>query len=125
MSVSFSTRRLIAARRGSPLVIGLGIGENFVASDVFALLPVTQRFVFLEDGDVADVRRDGVTIYDEHGKVVTRAESVSELSSDAAEKSGYRHYMLKEIFTQARAVEETLEGRIDQGRVLDDVLVSM
>ena len=111
--------RLVAARRGSPLVIGLGIGENFVASDIFALLPVTQRFIFLEDGDVADITRDSVTIYDETGARVTRAESVSELSADAAEKSGYRHFMLKEIFTQPRAVSETLEGRIEHGKVLD------
>lgn len=113
--------RLIAARRGSPLVIGLGIGENFIASDVFALRPVTQRFIFLEDGDVADITRDSVTIYDLHGKVVTRPESISELSPEAAEKSGYRHFMLKEIFTQPRAVAETLEGRIDQGQVLDSI----
>ena len=113
--------RLIAARRGSPLVIGLGIGENFIASDVFALLPVTQRFIFLEDGDVADITRDSVTIYDLHGKVVTRPESISELSPEAAEKSGYRHFMLKEIFTQPRAVAETLEGRIERGQVLDNI----
>lgn len=111
--------RLVVARRGSPLVIGLGIGENFVASDVFALLPVTQRFIFLEEGDVAEITRESVTIYDETGREVTRPESVSELSADAAEKSGYRHFMLKEIFTQPRAVSETLEGRIAQGRVLD------
>ena len=113
--------RLIAARRGSPLVIGLGIGENFIASDVFALLPVTQRFIFLEDGDVADITRENVTIYDENGSVVDRPESVSELSSEAAEKSGYRHFMLKEIFTQPRAISETLEGRIDKGEVLDSI----
>lgn len=111
--------RLVVARRGSPLVIGLGIGENFVASDVFALLPVTQRFVFLEEGDVADIRREQVTIYDESGKVVTRPETISELSADAAEKSGYRHFMLKEIFEQAKAVSDTLEGRIEHERVLD------
>ena len=110
---------LVVARRGSPLVIGLGIGENFVASDVFALLPVTQRFIFLEEGDVAEVTRDAVRIYDENGTVAVRKESISELSADAAEKSGYRHFMLKEIFTQARAVSETLEGRIDNGKVLD------
>ena len=113
------TDRLVVARRGSPLVIGLGIGENFVASDVFALLPVTQRFIFLEEGDIAEITREEVRIYDDQGRPVTRSESVSELSADAAEKSGYRHFMLKEIFTQARAVAETLEGRIDNGEVLD------
>lgn len=113
--------RLIATRRGSPLVIGLGIGENFIASDVFALLPVTQRFIILEEGDIADITRDNITIYDETGQVVTRPETVSELSPDAAEKSGYRHFMLKEIFTQPRAVSETLEGRIEAGTVPDTV----
>ena len=111
--------RLVVARRGSPLVIGLGIGENFVASDVFALLPVTQRFIFLEEGDIAEITREEIRIFDDQGRAVTRSESVSELSADAAEKSGYRHFMLKEIFTQARAVAETLEGRIDNGAVLD------
>ena len=113
--------RLVAARRGSPLVIGLGIGENFIASDVFALLPVTQRFIFLEDGDIAEVRRDSVTIYDAAGKVVTRPESVSKLSPDAVDKSGYRHFMLKEIFTQPQAIADTLEGRIKNGQVLDSI----
>ncbi len=112
--------RLVAARRGSPLVIGIGIGEHFIASDVFALLPVTQRFIFLHDGDVADIRRDTLTIYDADGQVVSRPEVVSQLTVDAVEKSGYRHYMLKEIFTQPRAIAETLEGRIRDGRVLDD-----
>ena len=111
--------RMVVARRGSPLVIGLGIGENFVASDVFALLPVTQRFIFLEEGDLAEVTRSSVRIFDEDGNAVTRKESISELSPDAAEKSGYRHFMLKEIFTQARAVSETLEGRLEHGKVLD------
>ncbi len=112
--------RLIAARRGSPLVIGIGIGEYFIASDVFALLPVTQRFIFLEDGDVADIRRDRLTIRDQHGTVVERPESLSQLSADAADKAGYRHYMLKEIHTQPRAVAETLEGRIANDRLLDE-----
>jgi len=114
--------RLIAARRGSPLVIGLGIGENFIASDVFALLPVTQRFIFLEDGDTADIRRQQVTIYDANLQVVQRPESVSQLSPDAVEKSGYRHFMLKEIFTQALAVAETLEGRVQHGLLAPDLL---
>jgi len=114
------SERMVVARRGSPLVIGLGIGENFVASDVFALLPVTNRFIFLEEGDVAEVTRESVRIFDENGVSVTRKESLSELSADAAEKSGYRHFMLKEIFTQARAVAETLEGRLENGTVVDD-----
>ncbi len=113
--------RLVAARRGSPLVIGLGIGENFIASDVFALLPVTQRFIFLEDGDVAEITRTSIVIYDAEGRRVTRAESVSKLTADAAEKSGYRHFMLKEIFTQPRAVAETLEGRLENDRVADSI----
>ena len=113
--------RIVAARRGSPLVIGLGIGENFIASDVFALLPVTQRFIFLEDGDVAEISRTSIVIYDAEGRRVTRAESVSKLTADAAEKSGYRHFMLKEIFTQPRAVAETLEGRLEDDRVADSI----
>ncbi len=111
--------RLVTARRGSPLVIGLGIGENFIASDVFALLPVTQRFIFLEDGDVAVLTRENIVIYDGDGAIVERQESVSKLSADATEKSGYRHFMLKEIFTQPRAVADTLEGRIVEACVSD------
>ncbi|HHJ14576.1 MAG TPA: glutamine--fructose-6-phosphate transaminase (isomerizing) [Gammaproteobacteria bacterium] len=111
--------RLIAARRGSPLVIGIGIGEYFIASDVAALLPVTQRFVFLEEGDIADIRLDGMVIRDAAGRVVQRKETVSELSADAVERGEYRHYMLKEIFEQPRAVANTLEGRLFEGRVLE------
>lgn len=111
---------LVVARRGSPLVIGLGIGEHFVASDVFALLPVTQRFVFLEDGDVAELSRHRLVIYDHSGREVTRPVKTSQLNVDAAEKNGYRHYMLKEIHSQPRAVADTLEGRIAAGRVLDE-----
>ena len=111
--------RLIAARRGSPLVIGLGIGEYFIASDVAALLPVTQRFVFLEDGDIADLTSVGMVIYNGDGEQVERREVRSELSADAVERGEYRHYMLKEIFEQPRAVADTLEGRIFQGRVLE------
>ncbi|MEJ2646113.1 MAG: glutamine--fructose-6-phosphate transaminase (isomerizing) [Gammaproteobacteria bacterium] len=111
--------RLIAARRGSPLVLGLGIGEAFIASDVPALLPVTQRFIFLEEGDIADLRTEGVTLYDAGGDRVERPERVSQLNADAVERGGYRHYMLKEIFEQPRAVSETLEGRIHDGRLLE------
>ena len=111
--------RLIAARRGSPLVIGLGIEEHFIASDVAALLPVTQRFIFLEEGDIADIRREGIVIYDENGNQVERPVRESELSADSAERGKYRHYMLKEIYEQPKAVADTLEGRIANGRVLE------
>jgi glutamine---fructose-6-phosphate transaminase (isomerizing) len=110
--------RLIAARKGSPLVIGVGIDEYFIASDVFALLPVTQRFIFLEDGDVADIKRDALTIYDSNQDIVERSINVSELSADIADKSGYRHYMLKEIFSQANAIAESLENRVKDGRII-------
>ncbi len=111
--------RLIAARRGSPLVIGVGIGEHFIASDVAALLPVTRRFIFLEDGDVADILRNGITIYDVDGNQVERAISESGLTADATERGSYRHYMLKEIYEQPQAVAQTLEGRVADGKVLD------
>ena len=112
--------RMIAARRGSPLVIGIGIGEHFIASDVAALLPVTQRFIFLEDGDIADIKRDSLTIYDKTGELVERPLKVSELSADAADRGPYRHYMLKEIFEQPRAVAETIEGRLSGDTVLEE-----
>ncbi len=110
-------QRLIAARSGSPLVIGLGIGENFIASDVSALLPVTQQFIFLEEGDVADIGRKKITIYDKNGKQVERPVKKSEISADAVERGEYRHYMLKEIYEQPRAVADTLQGRIDDDHV--------
>ena len=112
--------RLIAARVGSPLVIGIGIEEHFIASDVFALAPVTQTFVFLEEGDIAEVRRDGFTIYDRQGQRVERPLSYSSQVGGAVGKGHYRHFMLKEIFEQPAVVAETLEGRIHQGRVLED-----
>ncbi|QKT03597.1 glutamine--fructose-6-phosphate transaminase (isomerizing) [Ectothiorhodospiraceae bacterium 2226] len=111
--------RLIAARRGSPLVIGVGIGEHFIASDVAALLPVTQRFIFLEDGDIADLSKDGLVIYDLDGHEVQRPVRESELSADAVERGEYRHYMQKEIHEQARAVAETLEARLSDSHVLE------
>ena len=96
--------RLILARRAMPVVVGLGKGENFVASDVAALIAVTRDFIFLEEGDIADVRKDKVTVTDETGKTVDRPVSKSELSAGATEKDGYSHYMLKEIYEQPRAV---------------------
>jgi glucosamine--fructose-6-phosphate aminotransferase (isomerizing) len=110
--------RLILARQGCPVVIGLGDDENFVASDVAALLPVTRRFIFLEEGDVAEVRRKAVRILDRDGNSVERPVRESELSSDAAEKGPYAHYMLKEIHEQPRAIADTLQERVAGGRLL-------
>lgn len=111
--------RLVAARRGSPLVVGVGIGEYFIASDVAALLPVTQRFIFLEEGDVADIRRDSLTIYDENGTSVERLIKESELTADAVERGAFRHYMEKEIHEQTRAMTDALEGRVSDNKVLE------
>ncbi|HUG72409.1 MAG TPA: glutamine--fructose-6-phosphate transaminase (isomerizing) [Steroidobacteraceae bacterium] len=111
--------RLVLARMGCPVVIGLGEQENFVASDVAALLPVTRRFMFLEEGDIAEVRREGVRVLDAAGHSVERAVKVSELSADAAEKGPYPHYMLKEIHEQALAVANTLQERVVNGRLLE------
>jgi glucosamine--fructose-6-phosphate aminotransferase (isomerizing) len=111
--------KLILAREGCPVVIGLGIGENFIASDVAALLPVTRRFKFLEEGDIAVVTREGVEITDLAGNHVDRAETESELTADAVERGRFRHYMQKEIHEQPRAVADTLSERIADGKVLD------
>ncbi|HEY8157539.1 MAG TPA: glutamine--fructose-6-phosphate transaminase (isomerizing) [Methylobacter sp.] len=108
---------LIACRKGSPLVIGVGIGEYFIASDVAALLPVTQRFIFLEDGDIATITINGLTIYDLHDQVVNRSVIESKLTADAVDKGDYRHYMLKEIYEQPFAISQTLEGRFINNRL--------
>ncbi len=111
--------QLVMARLGCPAVIGLGEGENFVASDVAALLPVTRRFQFLDEGDIALIERTSVTIFDARGESVTRATRLSELSADAAEKGDFPHYMLKEIYEQSRAVAQTLEERVAGGKLLE------
>jgi len=111
--------KLVLARAGCPVVVGLGIDENFVASDVAALLPVTRKFLFLEEGDVAVVERQKVTVFDREGNEVERPVKESELTADAAERGSFRHFMQKEIHEQARAVARTLEERIANGRVLD------
>lgn len=108
---------LVACRKGSPLVIGIGIGEHFIASDVAALLPVTQRFIFLEDGDIAVLSTDKLVIYDVHDQIVSRPIKVSQLKADAVEKGNYRHYMLKEIYEQPWAVSQALEGRFINNRL--------
>ncbi|MEK7304105.1 MAG: glutamine--fructose-6-phosphate transaminase (isomerizing), partial [Pseudomonadota bacterium] len=112
--------RLVAARLGSPLVIGIGVGEHFIASDVAALLPVTQKFIFMQDGDVADVTRNTLTLYDKSGAKVERPVRISELTAESASRGEYRHYMLKEIFEQPRALAETLEGRISMDHLLEE-----
>jgi glucosamine--fructose-6-phosphate aminotransferase (isomerizing) len=111
---------LVVARSGSPLVIGFGIGENFIASDQLALLPVTRRFMFLEEGDVAEITRTSVTVYDKNGKQVERTITESTASYDAGDKGQYRHFMLKEIYEQPHAISNTLEGRLGSDSVLDE-----
>ena len=110
--------RVVVARSGSPLVIGRGIGENFIASDQLALLPVTRRFIFLEEGDVAEVTRRDVHIFDVSGNPVEREEKESDISHDAGDKGEYRHYMLKEIHEQPKAITNTLEGRLGSDHVV-------
>ncbi len=111
---------IIVARSGSPLVIGLGLGENFIASDQLALLPVTRSFIFLEEGDVARITRETVEIFDKDGNPVEREVVESNITQDASGKGEYRHYMLKEIYEQPMAVRNTLEGRLENGRVAID-----
>ena len=103
---------LIVAREGSPLVIGVGFGEYFVASEASALLPVTQRFIYLEEGDVAEIARDSLVIYDRLGERVSREEKETELTVESVEKGEYRHFMLKEIFEQPQAITNTIQGAL-------------
>ncbi|MCW8956231.1 MAG: glutamine--fructose-6-phosphate transaminase (isomerizing) [Gammaproteobacteria bacterium] len=116
--------RLVAARSGSPLVIGVGFGEYFIASDVAALLPVTQRFIFLEEGDIADIRAHSLNLYDRDNKPVEREIRTSELSVDSVSRGEYRHYMMKEIHEQPAVLAEVMEGRIYNDQVLDSAFGS-
>ena len=111
---------MVVARAGSPLVIGIADDEHLIASDVFALLPITQRFIFLEEGDVAVLSRKTIAIYDSENNAVVRDEKVSEVSAESTEKGHYEHYMLKEIYEQPAVIAETLEGRIYKGRLLEE-----
>ncbi|MDP2902840.1 MAG: glutamine--fructose-6-phosphate transaminase (isomerizing) [Methylovulum sp.] len=111
---------LVACRKGSPLVIGVGIGEYFIASDVAAMLPVTQRFIFMEDGDIAAISLNKLIIYDADDQVVNRPIKESKLTADAVDKGDYRHYMLKEIYEQPFAISETLEGRFINNRLQEN-----
>ncbi|MGI9283901.1 MAG: glutamine--fructose-6-phosphate transaminase (isomerizing) [Pseudomonadales bacterium] len=111
--------RIFAARSGSPLVIGLGIGENFLASDQLALRQVTDRFIYLEEGDFAEITPDSVSILDSSGAPVERSSIQITEKAEAAEKGVYRHYMLKEIFEQEKVIQSTLTGRISDTSVLE------
>ena len=113
---------LVAARSGSPLVIGLGIGENFLASDQLALLSVTRRFIFLEEGDIAEITRRSVDIYDRDGHKVEREAHDSNLENDAAEKGKHRHFMQKEIYEQPTALINTMEGRVTHNNVVVEAI---
>lgn len=112
---------LIAVRKGSPLVVGLGTNENFIASDHLALLPVTQQFIYLHEGDIAQISSDKVTFYDSKGQPVQRSPYRSTLQHDVINKGKFRYFMEKEIFEQPEAVSAALEGRISQNQVLDEI----
>lgn len=113
--------RLLATRMGSPLVIGVGIEENFIASDPLALLQVTDRFIYLEEGDLALISQGQIAIEDKSGNLAVREIKQFEHGHDAADKGEYRHYMLKEIYEQPQVIKNVLEGRIHQGRVLEQI----
>jgi glutamine---fructose-6-phosphate transaminase (isomerizing) len=112
---------LFGARSGSPLVLGLGDGENYLASDIHALLPLTRRFTYLAEGDMVELTRESVRIFDADGTPVERPVKESAFNLDAVQRGDYRHYMLKEIHEQPQAIADTLEGRIAGGRVLPEV----
>ena len=112
---------LVACRRGNPLVVGIGIKENFIASDVSALLPVTNKFAFVEEGDYVVLKQKKFQIYDSGGNEKDPEIHISELNSDSTSKGEYRHYMLKEIHEQGHAVAECLEGRINDETVLGSI----
>ena len=111
--------RIVAARAGSPLVVGVGIGENFIASDALALRPVTDRFIYLEQGDLVDLKPESLNIWSAENRAVVRATVRVRHDGDAADKGGYRHYMEKEIHEQPQAIRDTLEGRLGRSRVLE------
>ncbi|HLV76437.1 MAG TPA: glutamine--fructose-6-phosphate transaminase (isomerizing) [Marinobacter sp.] len=113
---------MVVCRQGSPLVVGVGIGENFIASDQLALLPVTDRFMFLEEGDIAVISKDSIEVQDRQGNPVERKVNRFEHGTDSADKGEYRHYMLKEIYEQPKVIKATMEGRITDTRVLEQAL---
>ena len=112
---------VVGARYGAPLIVGLGEGEQYLASDVHALLPLTKRFMYLDEGDVAEVTVGGIRIFDADGQPAQREVKESHFSADAVELGDYAHYMLKEIHEQPVAVADTLEGRIAGGKILTQI----
>ncbi|MGF1772553.1 glutamine--fructose-6-phosphate transaminase (isomerizing) [Vibrio wakamikoensis] len=114
--------RIVAARSGSPIVIGFGVGENFLASDQLALLSVTRRFMYLEEGDVAEITRRDVKVLDVDGNPVEREITESNAEHDAGDKGQYRHFMQKEIFEQPRALINTMEGRVTDKAVVTEAI---
>ncbi|MFC3652421.1 glutamine--fructose-6-phosphate transaminase (isomerizing) [Dyella humi] len=113
--------RVVGARRGAPLLVGVGIGENFLGSDAQALVQVTNKIIYLEEDDVVEITREGAQVYTLDGKPAQRGIQESELSADAVERGEYRHYMQKEIFEQPHAVANTLEARIGAHGVLPNI----
>lgn len=111
--------RIVCARSGSPLVLGLGIGENFLASDQMALRQVTDKFVYLEEGDFAELTPDSYSIWDHQGQLVNREPQLITDKAEAADKGSYRHYMLKEIYEQPKVVQNTMQGRIGKDHILE------
>ncbi len=111
--------RIVAARAGSPLVVGKGIGENFIASDVLALKPVTDRFIFLEEGDLVEITASDILIWNMADESVVRTDVKVEMGHDDIDKGNYRHHMQKEIFEQPKVIRDTLEGRIGRAQVLE------
>ena len=119
---SDAPNEIIAVRGGCPLVVGLGLGEHFVASDVVALRPVTDRFIFLHEGDMARITPDSLTIFDGNDEPVEREPEIVRVHADEMDKGSYRHFMAKEIHEQPRVVRNTLEGRIGGDRILENSL---
>jgi glutamine---fructose-6-phosphate transaminase (isomerizing) len=112
---------VVGARKGSPMVMGLGVGEQYLASDIHALLPVTRSFVYLAEGDVAEIRIESTRVFDSDGNEVQRPVKQAHFSADAVQRGEYRHYMLKEIHEQPTAIADTLEGRISDGHILTGI----
>ncbi|MEH6548603.1 MAG: glutamine--fructose-6-phosphate transaminase (isomerizing) [Pseudomonadales bacterium] len=115
---------IVCARSGSPLVIGVGIGEHFIASDQLALRQVTDRFVYLEEGDIASVSVDGFSIWDSHGALIDRPQTQISENADYAQKGNFKHFMMKEIFEQPKVIQNTLRGRIGPKAIMEEAFGS-